>query len=67
MTKKRLDLFPGYRLSPDGKDYRAFDRAEDVPAGWLRESPESFVKKGLGTEKPSGRKPKETINEPLDL
>lgn len=71
--------FPGWRISPDGKDFRLFESEEDVPAGWLRETPESFAKKGLGkkfTPKPEvvepekrgpGRPKKEISDGEVDL
>jgi len=64
-----IKLFPGMRLSPDGKEYRQFECAEDVPEGWLRESPESFTKKGLGDsiKRGPGRPKKEVSDEPVDL
>lgn len=53
MPRKNPELFPGYRISPDGQEYKLFERAEDVPDGWLRETPESFAKKGLGKPAPA--------------
>jgi hypothetical protein len=49
--------FPGWRISPDGKDFQLFESEEDMPEGWLRESPESFAKKGLGSKKPKAAEP----------
>jgi hypothetical protein len=37
-------LFPGYRWSPDGKKCDLFATADDVPSGWLRNSPEGRAK-----------------------
>lgn len=70
MPHKTYQPFPGWRLSPDGKDYKLFENAEDVPEGWLRESPESFAKKGIGQEirRGPGRPKKEAAEDvPLDL
>jgi hypothetical protein len=49
--------FPGWRISPDGKDFQLFESEEDMPEGWLRETPESFAKKGLGNRKPKAAEP----------
>lgn len=65
MAKRTPVLFPGYRISPDGTDYRLFERAEDVPEGYLRETPESFAKKGLGN-KPLRPVSDEHKHEPAD-
>ena len=36
-------LFPGYRYGPKG-ECKLFEREEDVPKGWLRNTPEGLAK-----------------------
>lgn len=69
MAVKNYEPFPGYRISPDGTDYQLFEREEDVPAGWLRETPESYAKKGLKPpeRKAAGRPKKEVSDGEIDL
>lgn len=62
MARKNPVLFPGWRLSPDGKEYKLFDRAEDVPEGWLRETPEGFEKRHGQQSITLGARPPERLD-----
>jgi hypothetical protein len=37
-----VQKFPGYRWHPESGDCRIFDKAEDVPEGWLESHPGSL-------------------------